>query len=172
MDHVLPRKDFPEYSVFPLNLVPACGKCNADKGENWHDAVGKLHLHTYLDALPSVQFIFMNVVGLKAGALTIQFRVDTPQDTDAGLAARIRRHFEAMDLEARYISKAVGTIAEYLNVAQKTPRRSQHQFRSELDKDRLRKESTWGANYWETVTIAGLRDSPMFLQHLERLSGP
>jgi hypothetical protein len=170
MDHALPRSDFPEYSVFPLNLVPACGKCNTDKGEEWRDASGKRHLHAYLDALPAVQFLFMDVRSVTVGAPTIHFRVGMPPGTEAGLANRIRRHFEVMDLEARYITKAVGTMAEYQNIAPRTPGRSRNEFRAELEKDRARKAATWGVNYWETVTLAGLRDSLMFLQHLESLA--
>ncbi len=170
MDHALPRSEFPEYSVFPLNLVPACGKCNTDKGEEWRDATGKRHLHAYLDVLPAVQFLFMDVLSVNIGAPQIHFRVSIPPGTETGLANRIRRHFEFMDLEARYITKAVGTMAEYQNIAPRTPGRSQNEFRAEIERDRDRKAATWGVNYWETVTLAGLRDSPIFLQLLESLA--
>jgi hypothetical protein len=170
MDHALPKEPFPEFAVFPLNLIPACGKCNTDKGEEWTDAAGKRHLHAYLDTLPVEPFLFMDVLAITNGAPTLRFRVTPPAGTEPGLAARLQRHFQFMDLEARYLTKTVGTLAEYTHSAPRIRGRTQAVFRDEIETDRAKKAAVWGNNYWETVTLAGLRDSQLFLQHLEFLA--
>lgn len=51
LDHYLPRKAFPEFSVFPANLVPSCTHCNSGaKGGVFKGAQSpERFLHPYFD---------------------------------------------------------------------------------------------------------------------------
>jgi len=53
LDHYLPRDAFPEFSVFPSNLVPACGLCNSGaKGKIFKGTVAlERFLHPYFDTV-------------------------------------------------------------------------------------------------------------------------
>lgn len=50
LDHWLPMRDFPEYSVLSKNLVPSCHRCNEEKGRRWKTVAGeRVYPHPYFD---------------------------------------------------------------------------------------------------------------------------
>lgn len=50
LDHYIPRALYPEYSVFPHNLIPICHECNNKKGELWcDDEHNRLIFNAYYD---------------------------------------------------------------------------------------------------------------------------
>lgn len=53
LDHYLPRESFPEFSILPCNLVPACPHCNSGvkKGRYKGASVPERFLHPYFDTL-------------------------------------------------------------------------------------------------------------------------
>jgi len=52
LDHYLPRKDYPEFSVFTPNLVPACAECNSgNKRAIYQGDTDERFLHPYFDKL-------------------------------------------------------------------------------------------------------------------------
>jgi len=53
VDHFAPKEDYPEFSVFPLNLVGCCDLCNIAKGTDFLANGRRLFLHGYLDQLPA-----------------------------------------------------------------------------------------------------------------------
>lgn len=62
VDHYLPKDDFPEYSIFSLNLVPACN-CNIARNNTFIGTVaGERPLHPYFDAVLSTRLISLLVI--------------------------------------------------------------------------------------------------------------
>jgi len=52
VDHYLPRVDYPEFSVFGPNLVPACSHCNStEKGSIYKGDAPERFLHPYFDTV-------------------------------------------------------------------------------------------------------------------------
>lgn len=52
LDHYIPRALYPEYSVFPHNLIPICHECNNKKGELWcGDNHERLIFNAYYDTV-------------------------------------------------------------------------------------------------------------------------
>jgi hypothetical protein len=49
LDHFLPRADYPEFSIFSRNLVPACS-CNSKRGTTHIGTGSERVLHPYFDA--------------------------------------------------------------------------------------------------------------------------
>lgn len=59
LDHFLPKEDWPEYAIFPNNLVPQCRDCAPVKGKRYYctKANSAMFLHPiYSDAIASIQF--------------------------------------------------------------------------------------------------------------------
>lgn len=55
LDHYVPRKEMPEYSVFLHNLIPLCHQCNLDKHDGWKDKAGKrVFFNAYYDDVPGL----------------------------------------------------------------------------------------------------------------------
>lgn len=55
LDHVLPKSEYTQYTVTPINLVPMCLNCNHRKGTS------NISFHPYfqnLSCLPGISFIF------------------------------------------------------------------------------------------------------------------
>lgn len=59
LDHFLPKEDWPEYAIFPNNLVPQCRGCAPVKGQRYYGTTENSALFLnpiYSDAISSVQF--------------------------------------------------------------------------------------------------------------------
>lgn len=54
LDHYLPKDDYSEYSVFSLNLIPACNRCNNAKNNLVKgDSIWERPVHPYFDDFAS-----------------------------------------------------------------------------------------------------------------------
>jgi 5-methylcytosine-specific restriction endonuclease McrA len=91
LDHYLPKEDFPEFCVYPYNLVPACSSCNtprpilAPTGE-------RALIHPYFDDIPQVEIL--------RASISV---AHTPQ-------ARYKRHFELLGLASLYAKRSQFTV--------------------------------------------------------------
>ncbi len=55
LDHYLPKEEYPEFSIYSRNLVPACSACNSGSKRQTYKgaATPERFLHPYFDALAS-----------------------------------------------------------------------------------------------------------------------
>ncbi|WP_258089190.1 HNH endonuclease [Weissella fangxianensis] len=67
LDHVLPKSQFPQYVVTPLNLVPICASCNSKKGDvigfnpYYQDESNLSGLSFSFNFKDPTNFIFLNI---------------------------------------------------------------------------------------------------------------
>lgn len=56
LDHYLPKEQYPEFSVFPKNLVPSCAVCNMRKRDRILDEETnvRMFLHPCYDSIPDL----------------------------------------------------------------------------------------------------------------------
>nr|WP_180164566.1 HNH endonuclease [Stenotrophomonas sp. SbOxS2]NYT97653.1 HNH endonuclease [Stenotrophomonas sp. SbOxS2] len=103
LDHYLPKEQYPEFSVFPKNLVPSCAFCNTRKRDRILDEGTKVRmfLHPCYDVIPDTEFLTVRA-RMEADALILSYRLTRP----AGMALRtfrhLRSHFNELDLADRY----------------------------------------------------------------------
>lgn len=103
LDHYLPKEQYPEFSVFPKNLVPSCAVCNTRKRDRILDEGTKVRmfLHPCYDVIPDAEFLTVRA-RMEADALILSYRLTRP----AGMALRtfrhLRSHFNELDLADRY----------------------------------------------------------------------
>lgn len=96
-DHVLPRSLFPEFALLRCNLVIVCDACNQSKGSSVLDANGEwLFVHPYFDAHLKRRLLRASV-DLSSGVPIVSW------SWARGTPQRLKRHFERLDLERRYI---------------------------------------------------------------------
>lgn len=63
VDHVIPKEDYPEYSFFSPNLVPACS-CNTKKGRTYKGKnFGERILHPYYDDILTQRTVYLSIDG-------------------------------------------------------------------------------------------------------------
>lgn len=101
LDHYLPKSTYPEFAVYPCNLVPMCSKCQLVKGENCIDSTGnKMFIHPYYDAI--------------FGTRLLAIQIDPPFDVPAAVSViphgslsapwvdLVSRHIQNINVDTRY----------------------------------------------------------------------
>jgi 5-methylcytosine-specific restriction endonuclease McrA len=109
LDHYLPKSDYPEFSVYPPNLLPCCADCNLRKLATYRDGAA-VFLHCYFDVIPDVQFVFADVT-VRPEGVVFAYRVEPPNEL-GHLADRIGEHFDRLALAVTYGLEAVHETAE------------------------------------------------------------
>lgn len=103
LDHYLPKEHYPEFSIFPKNLVPSCAVCNTRKRDRILDAGTnvRMFLHPYYDLIPDMAFLTVRV-RMEADALILSYRLTLPAGMTLQTFQHLEAHFNALDLADRY----------------------------------------------------------------------
>lgn len=108
LDHYLPKGDgnFPEFSVFPLNLVPCCRDCNHKKFEDVPDTEAEQYIHPYYDDISDIQWLEAQV-DFSLGAPTITYFInEDAEDLSVSLYERLHNQFTSLELNQLYSIEA------------------------------------------------------------------
>ncbi len=116
LDHFLPLAHYPQFSVMPVNLIPACRDCNmGEKGDDFADQAEDQILHPYLD-----KDIFFNQQWVHAryindGDGSVEYYVQPPAEWQEVDKARVNKHFSDFDLARRYSIEAGKHLSELID---------------------------------------------------------
>ena len=117
LDHFLPKAHFPQFSVQPYNLVPACRDCNMDgKGDTFVTSAEDQIIQPYVDndRFFLDQWIFaIYYAGNGEEPGEFEYFVNPPDGWCEVDKQRVRKHFADFDLARRYTTKAaelLGTV--------------------------------------------------------------
>jgi 5-methylcytosine-specific restriction endonuclease McrA len=101
LDHYLPKRQFPHFSITPANLTPMCDICQGIKGVQTLDDDGhRIYLHPYFDDFLAAQVLRL-VIGTPYCApedFVIEPDLDLPDD----IIALVQRHIDGLELQRRY----------------------------------------------------------------------
>jgi hypothetical protein len=121
LDHFLPKAHFPQFSVLPLNLVPACRDCNMDgKGHAFATIAKDQIIQPYADndRFFLTQWIFATYHSGNDGEPgDFEYFVSPPEDWSEVDKQRVRKHFKDFNLAKRYSTKAaelLGTVLQQI----------------------------------------------------------
>ncbi|RAI70863.1 hypothetical protein DOZ80_10365 [Pseudomonas fluorescens] len=106
LDHHLPKKHYKCFSVFALNLVPSCSKCNGHKPRKPPSTKEKFHIHAYLDDVSKFNFLVADIE-ISDGALSATFRVERRRGMSIELTKRLRQHLTDFKLNERYVAQVI-----------------------------------------------------------------
>ncbi len=103
LDHYLPKERYPEFSVFPKNLVPSCAVCNTRKRDRILDAGTnvRMFLHPCYDPIPDMSFLTVHA-RMEADALVLSYRLIRPAGMALQTFRHLTSHFNELDLADRY----------------------------------------------------------------------
>lgn len=103
LDHYLPKEKYPEYSVFPLNLVPSCAICNTRKRDRILEkgTAIRMFLHPCYDVIPDEPFVNVRV-RMQDEALIVSYRLIQPPGMNHETFLHLQAHFRELDLADRY----------------------------------------------------------------------
>lgn len=110
LDHYMPKKYYPQYTVLPLNLVPSCRDCNmGSKGDLPMTVDENRVLNPYFDGSHffEQQWVFADFLVDESGIpLTTVYRCEPPSAWNHIDRQRAISHFNTFDLERRYKNSA------------------------------------------------------------------
>ncbi|MFD2235280.1 HNH endonuclease [Phaeospirillum tilakii] len=103
LDHYLPKEQYPEFSVFPKNLVPSCAVCNTRKRDRILDEGTnvRIFLHPCYDVIPDMAFLTVRA-RMEADALVLSYRLTRPAGMPLQTFQHLRSHFNELELADRY----------------------------------------------------------------------
>lgn len=103
LDHYLPKEQYPEFSVFPKNLVPSCAVCNTRKRDRVLDegTSVRMFLHPCYDTIPEMEFLTVRA-RMVANALILSYRLTKPVGMTLRTFQHLQSHFNKLDLADRY----------------------------------------------------------------------
>lgn len=106
LDHYLPKANYPQFSVLPQNLVPACRDCNTGKSNDLAQEPGQQPIHPYFDAdcFFMDQWVFGRVI--ETFPPSIEFYTRRPENWSDIDFQRASNHFSDFDLSIRYSIQA------------------------------------------------------------------
>lgn len=165
LDHYLPKEQYPEFSVFPKNLVPSCSLCNTRKRDKILEKGTDVRkfLHPYFDFIPESDFLMVQT-RMEENALVLSYRLIRPTGVSIREFRILKSHFDELDLADRYrrmglehvgnqypaFRRAYGAAKDAQRVAEKL---------TESAKDF---EESLGQNYWLAKLYRALADNIAF----------
>jgi hypothetical protein len=118
LDHFLPKSQFPQFSIFPKNLVPSCRDCNMDGNPvGFAEKAEEQIIQPYLDddRFFLEQWVYAsyskNIYDLDPGCFT--YFVKPPPKWSEVDKKRVEKHFSEFNIAQRYSTRA----AEHLGIA-------------------------------------------------------
>jgi len=100
VDHILPKKHYPIFSVTPVNLVGCCSECNKLKLDIKPTTAFDSVLHPYFDEVTNQQWLKATIIEQIPPALTFSaIKVDV---WDEALNARLAHQFNYLKLSDLY----------------------------------------------------------------------
>jgi hypothetical protein len=122
LDHHLPKLRYPDLSVLPSNLVPACHFCNETKRARFPKTPGEQTFHPYYDGrLLNEQWITAN---LEYGTpLIMVFSVAPPSTWSLTDQQRVARHFSICGLGTSFATNASANLGPLKRRLQRLHRR-------------------------------------------------
>ena len=175
LDHVLPKADWPEFSILIKNLVPAC-KCNQMKGNVLPQNSNMRILHPYFDKILSERLISAKIENL-GETPNIYIRI-TKKNTHP-LYNSIKFHVDNVVLKnniEEYIKNRWESFYLYPQrvVREITPNiKNKNELLDILKKElKLLDEYHDGKNNWNSVFICGLIDINVVTWLLTELQNP
>lgn len=165
-DHILPKEEFSEFVVNPLNLFPSCTICNSYKGKIWNQNGNKIYLNLYLDNLPQLQYLFVDIEYEK-NTFGLKFYLENKFGIDDELFSLIKSHYERLHLLKRFsdngdkvISPLRNKIKPYLKLLDINEIKSTSIETSNLNR------TVFGFNYWESILELSLINNKDFINSL------
>src|SRR6185312_900982 len=98
-DHFVPKMEFAEFVVNPKNLIPSCTICNGHKSTAWRNGDKTVFLNLYLDALPNIQYLFVDVIiDVAKKSIVTTFSLNNKNAVDPDLYKIIEHHYLKLNL--------------------------------------------------------------------------
>lgn len=160
LDHYLPKSQYPQLTLTPINLVPACSDCNKNKLAQAPQSAQEQSLHPYFDDLGNERWLVAEI--FPSVPPTISFGVRPPAAWPEVLAGRVVHHFQTMELAELYAAQAASELADIsYALADVGNSAGTDGVRAHLARE-LRSRAARDPNSWKTALYEALACSEWF----------
>jgi 5-methylcytosine-specific restriction endonuclease McrA len=170
-DHYVPEEKYPVFCVLVKNLIPCCTICNGKKLEFWRINGGRGILHFYIDIIPQIQFLFGTLTFSVTNIPFISYNLTQTPPISNNLYSIIEHHFSRLELIDRYqksldllISDIIDDVEinriEFGNAV------TQQTISNLITLKASRLRTYYGRNYWKSIALDLLANSPQFISSL------
>lgn len=161
LDHFLPKAEFPQFSIYPSNLVPSCRDCNmGEKKVGYAKSAQEQTIHPYLD-----KKIFFDDQWITADYIAdssldepgeFKYYVNTPSHWNDVDKQRAEKYFKDFNIANRYAKQATASLNANLTFIRSMLKAgvSRHSIISENLKSLIIHAPF--VNYWEVGMSDGL----------------
>ena len=160
LDHYIPKDEFPEFSVNPINLIPCCSTCNSKKKENWKGDKKLLYLNLYSVTIPNSQYLFVNIVS----KTEFTFELKNISKIDLDLFKVIDSHYDKLNLLQRFREDSDKVISE-LDILISSARYSINDDKvllNFINNHYSTIEKMDGVNNWKVVLVKAMLNSNIY----------
>lgn len=163
LDHYLPKEKFPEFSVYPQNLVPACDECNRHKRSLIvdQDTAVRLFIHPYYDNVPDVNFITAKLK-VKNKTLTVTFQPYHNRSLSLQQYTHIANHFKTLGLSDRFRKSSITELSDIRDWIKDLAGQGAMVLKGKLI-EQAKVYSNVGHNYWRRILFETLANDEDFL---------
>lgn len=163
LDHIVPKDEFPEFSVNPINLFPSCSKCNGHKSYVWRENNKSVFLNLYINYLPEQQYLFCNPT-FNGDKITLKFTVENRFGIEQNLFDLIENHYTRLHLPKRFRKNSHDTIYELSKEINKYKAKiSKDELIKTIKEDILEEKAYYGFNYWKAIIKETLINDKQYL---------
>jgi len=163
LDHIVPKDEFPEFSVNPKNLLPSCTTCNSHKNENWKENNKTIFLNLYTDILPPEQYLFVDLV-ITANNIQPNFELRNINNIDADFFELLNNHYSRLHLPFRFKQESHKVISELTNLINAGKKILELNKIIELVETKIQEDkAVFGNNYYKSILEEALINNQGFI---------
>ncbi|NVJ62498.1 MAG: HNH endonuclease [Gammaproteobacteria bacterium] len=171
LDHFIPKNDWPEFSIFPNNLVPQCRDCAPIKGDDYFDDTEKLaifHSPMYHKALSEVTFSIAIDFDqtTKSISVTPKFWLTDDINSCAVSVKRLTLHFRGLQVKKRIITYSNRMLRHWKSLL----RENDFDISDALQTRINERTSDDQDKNWETALYKGILKNQDLVNYLESLT--
>lgn len=161
LDHYLAKAEYPLLAVMPINLVPACSRCNSRRNEKRPTCAEEMSLHPYYDDIDSDDWL---TATFDEDEPAVVFFVSPSDSWSDLLSRRVSNQFEALLLGERYASDAGTEISGMAGALEKRLQEGGETNVAVFLKDIWESQRANQRNAWRTALYAAAWRSAWFCQ--------
>jgi 5-methylcytosine-specific restriction endonuclease McrA len=151
LDHIIPKDEFPEFSVNPKNLLPSCSICNSHKKEHWKLINKTLFINLYTDILPDEQYLFVDIT-ITLTNIEPNFELRNVNHIDNDFFELLESHYSRLQLLQRFRNESHKVISELSNLIFASLKQLTQSQIIILVKDKIIEDKRiFGMNYYKSI---------------------
>lgn len=169
LDHFIPKKPWPEYSILQNNLVPQCKDCAPIKGDDYHNDKGHaIFLSPIFSKFLSLVEFKINVeFDKEKKSINVVPTILIPNHISKKDQRRISSHFKALQIKDRVMTYSIRTMKRWENMLKASNFDISATLQTRIDEKAIEERS----KDWKTSLYTSVLKNHDYMMYLNSLKG-